>query len=74
MTDDKGGAPTQYPLEAFKEAVETLDEMVGTQDVADEIGCSYELAYKRLHHLEENGEIGKKRVANTIIWTAENNQ
>ena len=36
----------EYDLKDFVEAVEKL-ERASTQDVADELGCSYDLAYRR---------------------------
>lgn len=62
------GPEPDYPLEDFVEAVRA-DQMIGTQDVADKIECSYELAYKKLHRLEDQGEVQRQKVANTIIWT-----
>jgi hypothetical protein len=58
----------QYPLSAFVKAVEEEGGMAGTQTVADRVGCSYELAYKRLIELKESGQIGNERVGNAHLW------
>lgn len=62
------GPDPQHEPEEYIAAVDGGD-MVGTQDVADELDCSYELAYKRLNELADDGELARQRVANTIIWT-----
>jgi DNA-binding IscR family transcriptional regulator len=58
----------QYPLSAFVDAVEAEGGMAGTQAVADRVGCSYELAYKRLNELKDAGQIESKRVGNAHLW------
>lgn len=73
MTDNNGGERVRkYPLSAFVEALEAEGGSGGTTDVADRVGCSYELAYKRLHELFENDEIDRSTVGNTHIWTLNN--
>jgi len=42
--------------------------MIGTQDVADALGCVYDTAYKRLRKLEDEGRVESQKVANTRIW------
>lgn len=58
----------QYPRRSFVEAVRDLDDPVGTQAVADEVGCSYELAHQRLHDLAGKGELDKQKIANSNLW------
>lgn len=72
MSDDRNtGQGKKYPLSAFVEAIQKEGGIAGTSDVADEVGCSYELAYKRLHELAEQNEIEQRRVANAHVWSTE---
>lgn len=57
-----------YPIDRFPDAIEAEGGMAGTQDVADQIGCSYELAYKRLCRLEDNGTIASQKIGNARLW------
>jgi len=69
--DEESGQYTEtYAPEAFVDAVRDADGLVGTQAVADAVGCSYELAYKRLRSLEEDGDVGSEKVANARVWSA----
>lgn len=69
MTDDDPAPNTQYPREDFVAAVDDADGPVGTQDVADAVGCSYPLAYERLQELAEAGEIQQQQIGQTHIWS-----
>lgn len=72
MPDDKNtGRGKKYPMSAFVEAIQAEGGIAGTSDVADRVGCSYELAYKRLHELAEQDEIEQRRVANAHVWSTE---
>lgn len=68
---DSGQYTETYPREAFLEAVGSPGDMTGTQDVADEVGCSYESAYKKLRALADEGVIESRKVANARVWFAE---
>lgn len=66
--DDSGEFTDQYPRQEFIEAVREL-EMATTTKVAEYVGCSYDLAYRRLHEFEEEGEISKTDVGGLFIWS-----
>lgn len=67
--DDESGRYTNtYSPEAFVDAVHDADGVAGTQDVADAVGCSYELAYKRLRALADAGDVESQKVANARVW------
>ena len=69
--DDESGKYTNtYRPEAFVDAVHDADGVAGTQDVADAVGCSYELAYKRLRALADAGDVESQKVANARVWMA----
>jgi hypothetical protein len=69
---ETGKLQPTYDREAFTQAVRETDGAVGTQDVADAVGCSYELAYKRLREFEQSGDVESQKVANTRIWDLAN--
>lgn len=66
--DDFSGRFTRtFSLSDFVDAVEKVD-IASTQHVADEVGCSYDLAYRRLKELEEENKIKVKKIGNTYRW------
>jgi predicted HTH transcriptional regulator len=66
--DNRSGRyTTEYKPEAFIEAVEKLG-LASTRDVADEVGCSYDLAYRRLKELADEGNIEGNKIGNTYHW------
>lgn len=58
----------EYPPSAFIEAVGDL-EPATTSSVAEEVGCSYDLAYRRLKELEQSNEVVGMEVGNTFLWS-----
>lgn len=62
-----GRYTTEYEPEVFVEAVEELG-LSSTHDVADAVGCSYDLAYQRLKELSEEGYVEGSKVGNTYHW------
>jgi len=64
---ESGQYASQYSTDTIIETLER-EEMVGTQDVADALGCVYDTAYKRLRKLEDEGRVRSQKVANTRIW------
>jgi GTP-sensing pleiotropic transcriptional regulator CodY len=67
--DDSGKYTTSYSDEAFLTAVGDLGPAVGTQAVADEVGCDRDTAYRRLSTLEENGALTSRKVGMARLWT-----
>jgi len=66
--DDGGQFTEEYEDEAFLSAIEGLT-VASTQSVADEVGCSYDLAYRRLKALKEDGDVSKEEVGGSFVWT-----
>lgn len=66
--DDSGKFTEQYPREAFLRAVAEIENAT-TAKVAEEVGCSYDLAYRRLNDLVEEGEITRTQIGSSFIWT-----
>lgn len=67
--DASGKYTTSYPDEAFLAAVHELGPAVGTQAVAEEVGCNRDTAYRRLRSLEESGELQSRKVGMARLWT-----
>lgn len=67
--DDESGKFTEkYPREAFLQAVSAIENAT-TMKVAEEVGCSYDLAYRRLNALVEDGEIARTQIGSSFVWT-----
>ena len=66
--DDTGRYTDEYPASDFIESINALGGAAGTQEIADEVGCIYDTAYKKLRSLEEGGEIASRKVANARLW------
>ena len=65
--DESGRFAERFEHEAFLRAVAALD-VAGTADVADRVGCSYDLAYRRLGDLEAEGRVEKRTVGGAFVW------
>jgi len=66
--DEYSGRFTQeYSDEDFVHAVKELGSC-STTDVADYVGCSSNLAYRRLTELASEGRIGAEKVARSYRW------
>jgi hypothetical protein len=65
--DDEGKYSETYSDSAFVAAVREL-HVAGTQLVADEVGCSYDLAYRRLGDLHEDEKVAREEVGNSFVY------
>lgn len=65
--EDSGRYEEEFPREEFLRAVEELDSPT-TSNVASYVGCSYDLAYRRLKGLEEEGVVRSDTVGNSFLW------
>lgn len=65
--DETGKYNQEYPIESFFEALEEI-EVATTSRVAERVGCSYDLAYRRLNELEKKGSIAKQDAGGSFIW------
>jgi GTP-sensing pleiotropic transcriptional regulator CodY len=65
--DEDGRYTETYPDEAFFSAINEVD-VASTQNIADAVGCSYDLAYHRLKQLEDAGEVESREVRNAFVW------
>jgi hypothetical protein len=65
--DEEGKYSETYPDSSFFEAVQELP-VASTQNVAEEVGCSYDLAYRRLGDLVEDGRLEREEVGNSFVY------
>lgn len=65
--DESGRFRTQYGTESFLNAVEELN-VATTSKVAERVGCSYDLAYRRLNALAEDENVVKTDVGGSFVW------
>ena len=67
--DESGRYTTTYPREDFLNAVKKLGPSVGTQAIADAVGCNRDTAYRRLRDIEKEGAIESRKVGMARLWS-----
>lgn len=67
--DASGKYTTSYLDDEFLAAVDELGPEVGTQAIAEEVGCNRDTAYRRLRSLEDSGELQSRKVGMARLWT-----
>ena len=65
--DEEGKYSESFPDADFIEAVRAVP-VASTQNVADEVGCSYDLAYRRLTTLYEENRVQREEVGNSFVY------
>lgn len=68
MKGNKGHFETQYPVSDFLDAIEELGGLAGTSDVAEEVGCARDTAYKKLKKLQEEERVSSRKVGGALVW------
>ena len=68
--DDEGKYTEEYSDSRFVEAIESLP-VASTRNVAEEVGCSYNLAYRRLNTLFEEGKTEREEVGGSFVYYIE---
>jgi CTP-dependent riboflavin kinase len=66
--EESGKFTEQYSRAAFLEAVDSIENATTTK-IAEKVGCSYDLAYRRLKALEEGGEVSRTEIGSSFIWS-----
>lgn len=64
------GNQPDYTDREFLEAVANLTDPVGTQDVAERVGCTRQAARLRLLDLQEQGKVSVEEIGNAYVWQA----
>lgn len=67
--DESGRYVTSYSDDDFVEVVEEYGPDVGTQTIADEVGCDRDTAYRRLRELEEQNLVSSRKVGMARLWS-----
>lgn len=70
-SSETGQYESEYSDVAFIKAIEALGGESASKPITDEVGCSYEAAYRRLRVLEERGEVASRTPpegGDTLIW------
>ena len=68
--DDSSGQFTdEYPRELFLQTIDSEGDMAATGDVADQIGCAHDTAYKKLNQLEDGGFVEGQKFGNSLVWS-----
>jgi len=65
--EETGKFSQQYEQQSFLEAIENLDNPT-TMAIAESVGCSYDLAYRRLNSLEDEELVVKDEIGGTFLW------
>ena len=65
--DEEGRYTEKYPVDVFLEAIKALD-VSSTQNIADEVGCSYDLAYRKLKDLQDKDKVESREVGTAFVW------
>lgn len=65
--EETGQYEPEFTDDEFLAAIETHDTATTTK-IAETVGCSYDLAYRRLHQLVEENELRKEKIGNTFVW------
>jgi len=66
--EDTGQFTTEYTDEDFIQALEDLNGSASTSEIANMINCDRRTAYLRLKQLEEDDQIGGRKVGNSMLW------
>jgi GTP-sensing pleiotropic transcriptional regulator CodY len=67
--EESGKYTTSYSDSDFLNAINRLDGMAGTSEIAKEVGCTRRTAYTRLTSIEEKGDVTSRQVGNSLVWT-----
>ena len=68
--DDSSGQFTdEYPRELFLQTIDSEGGMAATGDVADQIGCAHDTAYKKLNQLEGERLVEGQKFGNSLVWS-----
>jgi DNA-binding MarR family transcriptional regulator len=65
--EETGKFSQQYERWEFLGAIDELNTPT-TAEIAEHVGCSYNLAYRRLHGLEADGFVSKNNVGGAFLW------
>lgn len=67
--EESGKYTTSYADSEFIEAIQQLEGMAGTSEIAEEVGCTQRTAYTRLKSLEDLNRIESRKVGSSLLWS-----
>ncbi len=67
--EESGKYTTSYADSEFIEAIQHLEGMAGTSEIAEEVGCTQRTAYTRLKSLEDQSRIEGRKVGSSLLWS-----
>jgi ribosomal protein S25 len=68
--DESGKYIEKYSDKEFIKSVKEVKTST-TQNIADRVGCSYDLAYRRLNTLEDEGILSSTEIGGCLLWSTE---
>lgn len=66
--EESGKFTEQYSEDAFLEAVDRIEDAT-TSEIAEEVGCSYDLAYRRLTTFADEQKLQRKQIGSSFVWS-----
>ena len=66
--EDSGKYTTSYSDSEFIDAIQKIDGMGGTSEIAEEVGCTRRTAYDRLRELEEREKVKSRKIGSSVVW------
>jgi len=69
--NETGKYTKQYDTEDFVTALASED-FLSTNEVAEAVDCTQNLAYRRLKTLEEEGIVTSKKIGRSLAWQLSN--
>ena len=70
--EDTGQFTENYPATAFTDALDGVGTAT-TAEVADMVGCDRDTAYRRLRTLADAGNVERREVGNSLLWSIPDN-
>jgi predicted transcriptional regulator len=72
--EDTGRYTAEYSIESFKEAIRELGRDASTKAIADEVGCEYDAAYKKLTRMEDRGLVTGRKIGSARLWEVKDDE
>ena len=67
-SEESGRYTDTYSADAMLEAIQESGGLAGTSEVAAAVGCARDTAYKKLKKMEEEGQVGSRKVGGSLVW------
>jgi GTP-sensing pleiotropic transcriptional regulator CodY len=67
--EESGKYTTSYSASDFLDAIQQLDGIGGTSEIAEKVGCTRRTAYTRLRELEEQNKVVSRKIGSSVVWS-----